>query len=120
MMCRLCVTTPKSWSGSDRKCAFGPDGKFRRDNWCCETLRRLRELAETLEQHWSQDYHLLTVPVEDAGIAFIVMCWYKHRGNCTSAQEVDLEGNWSPLTLGTAQRALGLLPVEEQLVEDYL
>ncbi len=53
--------------GSDRECAFGPDGIFNRDNWQCPIVSRFRYLAlDAAEEHMRR---VAGEPADDAPYA---------------------------------------------------
>jgi hypothetical protein len=77
---------------NDRRCAWGVDGRFRDDNYACETLLELRDIAEfggfNRCFHNRDDesagsiavVHIPEIVVSTQG--WIVMTFYKSRG-CT-------------------------------------
>lgn len=110
-------------------CAF-PDGyAFNTDNWNCQTMVRLRLLAEELRDalgHHTVSGPVFTVNVDQwclvlplpwlhrgPGYAepptmgdFIILYWYKHRGRCEQAYSLGDEHGCLPLRLTDAQFAL--------------
>jgi len=68
--------------GSDPQCAF-PNGVFRTVNWSCAGLHRLRDDAEAVEV-WNDDQHCAVLPFPDS-CDFVVLSYYKHRGNTEGA-----------------------------------
>jgi hypothetical protein len=89
--CKYCETTPKSWNGDDRNCAF-KDGVFSKDNWNCASMNKLRHIAEVKElRQYGEDIScaMLRVPEvknsddEWKNNGFCILSWYKDRG-CTS------------------------------------
>jgi hypothetical protein len=90
--------------GSLRRCGFTPDGKFKTDNWNCETLNELRRIAEA--NHRSTRYNdvsICYVPVANGG--FAVLSWYKDRGRVDNAIVMLDSPDAHPLTLKQAESA---------------
>lgn len=117
MTCKRCSELPLRPSpqhANDRKCAFSTGNKFVQDNYCCDTLLRIRHLAESLEgrhgvtiaQH--EDHNLITVPIPDHEmVLWVTLLVYKSRGRTTQAWSVDFLGGFPTLlTVQIAQDAL--------------
>lgn len=133
MKCRLCLEfyakyplkTRKGWDGkpeqihevedwlhySPIECAF-KNGKFTKDNWGCRTMVELRGLAEEKGYNARDDMAnasigVLPIPEDEAEQSgYIVMTWYKDRGQTGQAWVMcdDLEPEL--LTLKTAEAIL--------------
>ena len=105
MKCNLCLNTKKTWSGSDRNCAF--DGDDFGNNWNCATVSGIRALSAFVRNgEPSQfpeikggvvdDQYFSVIPIgdvpniesedgDDSGDLFFFWLWttwYKNRG-CT-------------------------------------
>jgi hypothetical protein len=108
-MCELCEQRGKTWEGSDPTCAF-VDGTFTTDNWNCATMNRLREIAE--EHNWTHRDDTASasigfIPFEgDEESGYIVLTWYKRRGQTGNAVVMWDEEPVKPLTLDLATQAL--------------
>ncbi len=98
------------------RCAFDESGKFQSDNWNCQTMNRLRELCgedgEEREDAWywrndiaSSSIGVLPIPdvmdIETGG--YVVMTWYKRKGNIGNAIIVRSNEESTPLTLEVAE-----------------
>lgn len=100
--CKLCRTRGQTWVGDPPRCAFALDGKFSSDNWNCATMNELRELALPT-QIWSNNESCGVVPFEDG---FIVMTWYKRRGQTGNAIVMLNDNSVKPLDEETALEAI--------------
>ena len=117
MVCKLCIQRGKTWQGSDPKCAFDENGNFTKDNWVCATMSKLRAIAEEYDLVQTADetsIATLYVPsldldeiTESANFdaygGFIVLSWYKDRGNTGNALFMSEEGTL-PLNIAHAER----------------
>ena len=91
--CRYCKSTPKSWNGDDRNCAF-KDGVFLQDNWNCASMNLLRNIAENKElRQYGDDISCAMLRVPEVRISdeewlndgFCILSWYKSRGKTSNA-----------------------------------
>ena len=104
-------------SSSPIRCAF-PEGVFYWDNWCCATLGELRTLAgeDYLDHPFphffirddlrSGSLGLIRIPEwDEEGIqqGYLVMTWYKSRGETGQAWVFWDSDEPEPLTLKTAE-----------------
>lgn len=109
--CKLCVSTPKSWKGDDRKCAF-LTGTFSGDNWNCATMGVLRNEAHDIAVYCGET-RVAVVPVEidDEGerVTHIVLSWYKNRGATTDARIVGEGERFFTLSEEIAEKAAEIL-----------
>ena len=105
--CPLCNSSEKKITLNDRKCAF-INSAFSSDNWNCATANALRELVN--EPIWHEDQHLGILKFPDQG-RFIVLSWYKSRGQIESIQ-MNYGNMNGPLTLKGAMVMLGLEEIE--------
>jgi len=107
--CRRCRERVKDWEGSDPKCAFGDDGRFDGDNWCCATLSVLRH-AGVGRAVGSDDHWMMVLPFPEScserdGVeTHAVLHWYKSRGRVQSALAFCSDGTPRPLELVEAER----------------
>lgn len=101
------------------ECAFENSNIFSKDNWMCETLGRLRDIAGEgeSEQNWKTYYYrddigtgsigIIPIPEQDdANIGdngFLIMTWYKSRGMVDKAFVVGMSAPIVPLTLELAE-----------------
>ena len=97
--CALCRMRTKDWNGADPRCAFGPDGIFQADN--CALMSALRDKAEELAEDeaaaalCNQDEWCFTLRLDwsihgdNEAADFIVLAWYKYRGKCHGAWEIN-------------------------------
>ncbi len=67
---------------------FTKDGKFKGDNWNCPIMNKLRKIAED-NAIWNEDQYCALIPIRDACGAFLVLSWYKRRGETEGAWVVD-------------------------------
>lgn len=109
--CPKCRSGEKDWVGGDRNCGFkSPSLEFTPDNWNCEVLNLLRELAQ--EKDWikyHEDCSMVSFPVRDVG--WVVLTWYKRRGR-TDVAQVLTGVNVEPLTYAAALQALRQYGIE--------
>jgi len=103
--CALCkkVTPDES---CQPQCAFLSD-TFSDDNWCCRTLRVLRQTARSLDTvSYSVDHAAALVPIphpisessdDDELRTHVFLHWYKDRGQTQAAYQVDDDGRLTPL-----------------------
>ena len=82
MSCKLCQVRGKTWNGDNPKCAFESES-FSKDNWNCATLNELRDIAEKNEMSFRHNDE--SIGVIPTGFGFIVMTWYKNRGQTGNA-----------------------------------
>ena len=104
--CPLCKERGKDWTGDDPVCAFTSvfeDSRFfTKNNWNCATMNALRQIAEQNEVCRDDEY----VGVVPFGDGFIVMTWYKRRGNTANAIVMSGAMPIKKLTLKIAEQAL--------------
>jgi hypothetical protein len=109
--CPACKARGKTWKGSNPKCAFPDGGAFSPDNWNCATANALRNYAQERAhaQRWS-DSSIGYIPLEryDAEGEFLVLHWYKDRGQCEGAYILHGENTPRALTLTEANEILGI------------
>ncbi|WP_232696119.1 hypothetical protein [Brevibacillus daliensis] len=88
MPCPLCIERGKTWNGDDPRCAF-ETAVFSPNNWNCATMNRLRQIARDINISYRDDQaasSLGAVPFEgDDYSGYVVMTWYKDRGNTGNA-----------------------------------
>lgn len=104
VMCKRCDERIKNWNGDDPKCAFDARGVFISDNFMCATMEQLRIKAYD-NYVYNDDQKCCALPIEDDG-SFVVLSWYKNRGNTEGAWYVS-EGNMIPLTIEKAIECIG-------------
>jgi hypothetical protein len=107
MTCPLCLSAGKRPPGfaTSRRCAF-ESGAFDSDNWNCETLNRLRDIAET-RHHDDRSIGIVALPEsEEWESCWIVLTWYKNRGAVGGALWMNEDMGAHPLRLAQAQAAL--------------
>ena len=93
------------------ECAFS-NGIFSSDNWNCATMNKLRELAKKFGLFWRDDNigSIGILPIDlDEFYGFLVMLWYKERGQVEQAMLLSSERPPALLTLDLALR----------IIEDY-
>lgn len=94
------------YSSDPIRCAFEKDGVFNTDNWCCETMRKLRDQVRDTAI-WSMDHNIgiITINEDDLGggefWSHLVLHWYKTRGR--TDQAILFGGESRPLTLKVAK-----------------
>jgi hypothetical protein len=103
--CPLCKQRGKRWSGSDPECAFR-SGVFSGDNWNCATMSCLRDVAEKLGLCWRNDDSAGSIGYVPAEEGYIVMTWYKNRGQTGNALVVCDDQEHAPLSLEVAEDTL--------------
>lgn len=84
MTCAACKAAPKL---RRRKCAFAGNGRFRSDNWMCETLGKLRDAAlwNMRDDLHSGSLAVVLLPDRDNLQGYIVLSYYKSRGTVGAA-----------------------------------
>lgn len=126
MSCRRCQQGRTDHGLERRRCAWDEQGNFDRDNWCCETLIRLRQIAA--------DYHawdLFHARCEGAGSiavvrdlvnedGWLVLVYYKDRGTTEVALLVNDEADPAPVTQALAEAICDAYDQQElgELVEE--
>lgn len=116
-VCRMCLERGKTWTGDDPCCAFNEFGAFSSDNWNCATMNALRQRSRDLGTHFRDDNaagSIGYVPYEtDDDQGYIVMTWYKDRGNTQLAWRTSSE----PVTYNlTEEVALDALDYSKQFL----
>lgn len=106
MSCKLCQQRTKGRARKialDTTCAFEEGHIFARGNWGCELMIQLRNKAMN-EGHcvWCEDQWIATIPIEGEG-EFVVITWYKARGQTDNAFRIATDGDIEPLTLEVAE-----------------
>ena len=103
MPCKKCIEDAPNWienvknGGSAPKCAF-PAGIFDSVNWNCATMNALRDLAEEDDRYGVTSARDRSVAVIYFNNMFLVLGWYKHRGQTEHLVEIDGEHH-RPVTL---------------------
>lgn len=121
--CKRCRERGKTWSGDDPKCAF-PKGRFTHDNWNCETMNRMRDIAHELGTTYRDDNSCGSIGYVPMGAdyaprdfdilgGYIVMTWYKERGSTGNAVVMREEGA-QELTLQHAELAIRTHEAEKE------
>ena len=116
MVCKLCTERGKTWKGADPKCAF-VNGLFTTDNWNCATMNKLRDMTGEPEDksradtfHFQDDMDAGTIGVlRVVGMkysGYIVMTWYKRRGQVGQAMFMSDDDEPIKLTLDIAEDAI--------------
>lgn len=109
MACKMCRERGKTWYGDDPQCAF-ESGTFSGDNWNCATMNALRQRARDIGTDMRDDNAAASigyVPVEtDDYSGYVVMTWYKDRGETGNAIVVGDDEPLQPLTEALALAAL--------------
>lgn len=82
------------------KCGFDTEGVFRRDNWGCETMDRLKSICGV--QVWGEGEYLGAIPVRKG---FLIMTWYIKKAIATGAY-IYTSGGYRFLTLEDAERII--------------
>jgi hypothetical protein len=106
MICNLCQTSGSFVTAADRRCAFGPDGRFRPENLHCGTMEALRGLA-VFRVLGSDGFNVTTISGPDG---VLVLAW---RG---SFARVGYAAVLVPLGDAIASAFLDL-PTAERLIE---
>jgi hypothetical protein len=108
----MCLRCSDAANLRGRRCAFTPSGRFRKNNWNCETMIALREAAffRHRDDFVNGSIGVVEMP-DDTGPrddvkGFLVLTWYKDRGGSPGAIIVADEGKQHALTLARAQRIL--------------
>lgn len=106
--CKMCEMRGQTWEGSAPKCAF-PYGTFMAENWNCATMNALREIVEDGERglvNW-EDENCAAIPYEgETSQGFIVMTWYKRRGQTGRAMLMCDDSAPIPITEEMALEAI--------------
>jgi len=93
------------------RCAFS-NGIFSSDNWNCATMNKLRKLAKKAGLFWRDDSigSIGVLPIDlDEFYGFLIMLWYKERGQVEQAILLSFERPPALLTLDLALK----------IIEDY-
>jgi hypothetical protein len=133
MACPGCLADPQPpFFGDPRKCAFDAQGNFTSDNWSCATMDALREMLPydgestygdfaTRDDNSAGSLGLLHIPdsaqdvlddlhgieQDELSLAgYLVMSWYKQRGQCGSATIIFEDEPVRPLKVDEAQAIL--------------
>lgn len=94
------------------QCAFEKTVEFTTDNWSCQTLCKLRDIAENNKLYVRDDLSacsigIVRIPdIEDIQRGYIVMTWYKDRGCTGQAWVMCDDADPQPLTLKTAEKTI--------------
>ncbi len=114
-MCTRCRAGSTENGLSKRRCAFTASGRFRKNNWNCETMIALRSYRTVV---WGKRDDLCCGsigvielpddmgPASDEVRGYLVLTWYKDRGSTPGAIMLADEGKQHSLTLARAQRIL--------------
>ena len=109
MSCKECVKRGKTWEGSNPKCAFG-EKVFTSNNWNCATMNLLRDKVEEFFTYRndmrSASIGIINIPEsekEDIQQGYLIMTWYKERGQTGQAYIMWDENEPQILTLKTAE-----------------
>lgn len=125
MPCKMCRARGKTWEGGDPKCAFALDA-FHTDNWNCATMNALRTIAVGPMDGWEPEPGRLHRRIDDAAGSFgaipfcdiecpddeyhsgyVVMTWYKSRGQTGRALVMWDDNSPRNLTEATALAVIG-------------
>lgn len=95
-------------------CAFR-DGKFDLENWNCQTMNALRDVAELsyTTRRDDESIGVIHIPLQTVDVdplvqyGYLVLTWYKRRGRTGGAIIVADTHPPEPLTLTTAEWLLG-------------
>lgn len=107
MTCKRCIERGKpSNFGSDPKCAF-ESGVFSSDNWQCATMNALRQkcIHDARIDDESIGYIHIPDSVDVHGF-YLVLTWYKSRGQTGNALIMGDDYPAIPLTLEVAEQIL--------------
>ena len=102
------------------ECAFDKRGNFTSKNWACETMGKLRELANKygyVERYNDSSIGVLPL-VDDVEYGFLVMTWYKDRGKTGSALIME-DDNVGYLTKKIAEKIIKNQNKFKQLNKKY-
>jgi hypothetical protein len=98
--------------GQPRKCGF-TDREwshglfFTSENWNCETLNALRDIAVTHVNPDDRSIGIVWLPEsDDTDSGWIVLTWYKRRGSVGSAIVMNEDSRPRELTLELAETAI--------------
>ncbi len=109
MSCKMCKMRKQTWAGDPPKCAFENGEEFQPNNWNCATMNALREIADDIlkENYYIEDTHCAIIPYDgDTNAGFIVLSWYKRRGNTGTAILVYDDSEPVPITESMALEAI--------------
>lgn len=88
------------------KCAYENSTLFSADNWACETMLELRNIAEEYgyqKRFDDESIGVVPIPENDFQSGFLVMTWYKDRGKTAQAFVVCDDLKPENLNLETAE-----------------
>lgn len=107
-MCARCKAGSRDNGLSKRRCAFTKSGRFRKNNWCCETMMALRGAAVFRERDDLSAGSIAVLPVPDTldVTGWLSLSYYKDRGTSGGAVILGDEGQRHSLTLTRAERIL--------------
>jgi hypothetical protein len=113
-MCKECKSRGKTWQGDDPKCAFNSE-EFNSNNWNCATIGILRNIAQERlvagAFDWRDDDNnesigIIPLPEIDEIRGYLVLTWYKERGQTGGAVIVCGEEKPAKLTIDIAQKVI--------------
>jgi hypothetical protein len=123
--CPRCAKRGKTWEGDDPKCGFNAVGKFMPGNWNCATLNDLRQLDTAMgasfpvwrflaevKRIYADDERMEVIPIpsvdfaDDSNPTFLILCWYKSRGQLPFARVVFADYEEKDITLDQAEAIL--------------
>ncbi len=104
----MCVRCSDAGNLKGRRCAFTANGRFRADNWSCETMMALRGAAVFRQRDDSSAGSIAVLPLPDnLDIrGWLALSYYKDRGGSPGAVILGDEGERSALTLHRAEKIL--------------
>lgn len=110
MTCRACRVIPveeRQRCSDEIKCAFDGEGNFTTDNWCCQTMHKLKDMAKEYGtyQHETEgraSISTLKIPENDIFNGYISLVTCTEGGATDNAVMINTEEQ-RPLSLEVAE-----------------
>ncbi len=113
MICKACRVIPveeRQRCSSEIKCAFDEEGNFTTENWCCQTMHKLKDLAKDYGTYYHEvdgrsSISTLKIPENEVfnGYIAIVTCT---EGGATDNAIMLNKDEEKPLNLEVAEMTL--------------
>ncbi len=110
MTCKACRVIPveeRQRCKNNIKCAFHEDGSFDNDNWCCQTMHKLKDFARDYGTYYHEvegrsSISTLKIPENDIFNGYITISTCTEGGDTDNAVMIN-PSEHKPLTLEIAE-----------------